>query len=85
MSSQVEQLRLLQELNNDGLKMARVYEKQAEVISDPRSEILIAGGNRGSKTFCSASVLLQLLATFLFRRWTAKLLIAACRIKRVAR
>lgn len=54
MSSQVEQLRLLQELNNDGLKMARVYEKQAEVISDPRSEILIAGGNRGSKTFCSA-------------------------------
>ena len=52
--SDIPMLVALQERNKDGLKMARVTATQAEILGDDRSEILCAGGNRGSKTFCAA-------------------------------
>lgn len=39
----------------DGLKMIRLTDHQAEIMRDPATEMLIAGGNRGSKTLCAAT------------------------------
>lgn len=53
----VDKLQALMEIQRrrlDGLKMIRMTDHQAEIISDPHPEILIAGGNRGSKTVCAA-------------------------------
>lgn len=51
---QVKALMELEKQRMDGLRMIRMLPSQAEIISDPHSELLIAGGNRGSKTVCAA-------------------------------
>ena len=50
----IQRLMELQNRRLDGLKMARVTDHQVPIIEDPSSEILIAGGNRGSKSFSAA-------------------------------
>lgn len=54
MTSNVHAMMELQRRHIDGLKMVRLTDHQIPVVGDTASEILIAGGNRGSKSFAAA-------------------------------